>query len=429
MVTLAPFLARRLPFYYGWVVVSVVGMVSFGSVAFGPTIIGVVFTSMSDEFGWSRTTISGAILASGASIIVVGPLGGRLIDRYGGRGVSVVAALVMSGCLVGLGFTQNIFMFYILFGLGYAMFMGVTRIALSAVTAQWFVRRRGMAAAVGGGGMALGFVVLPVMASLVMAQWDWRTAWVVTGVVVFIVAVPASLLLLRARPSDVGQLVDGDKTEQAQAVTTRLGRSAATEVQWTLREATRTPTMWLLLLGLTIQGISVNGISIHLIPHLQDQGLTASNAALTFTVGGAVLFFSQFFWGALSDHIHTRYIYALGSLFLMAWMVSLLLTTQGWGVIVVGTLMGIGFGGNITVVRVAYANYFGRRSAGAIQGFVTPPQLLVAGSGALISGIMYDRLGSYTVSFLMFTVLMLVAIAVVMMVPDPKKREAPVPSA
>ena len=61
-------LARRLPFFYGWVIAIVAGLVSLAGVAESPAMLGIFITDMSSELGWSRTEISGAVLL-GLSLI------------------------------------------------------------------------------------------------------------------------------------------------------------------------------------------------------------------------------------------------------------------------------------------------------------------------------------------------------------------------
>ena len=424
--TLAPVLARRLPFYYGWVIIGVMSMVSFASVSFLPGVVGALFTPMSEHFGWSRSVVPAGVLVGSIMVIVVAPLFGKLVDLYGARPVITSGSLVMGLCLIALGFTNSAIMFYVVFGLGFSMFSGMFRVAMAAATAQWFVRRRGLATSFVSAASALGFVVLPPIAVVVTESWGWRAGWISMGIITLALAVPPSLLLLLAHPHQVGQRVDGDRTDQEAARTSRLGRSAGTEEQWTVREAIKTPTLWVLLLGLSIQGISTNGANVHLIPHFLDQGISPGVAVIAFIIGGVVHFITAFFWGPLSDRIHIRYVFALSTVVLIFFVMSVFFTSANWMVIHVGVLMGVGFGGNVLVMRVAYANYFGRQSAGAIQGFVAPFQVIVAGSGALLAGVMYDAFGSYAVPFSLFAALMALAIVIVLLVPEPVKRPSSV---
>ena len=425
MPDLASALAKRLSFYYGWVVVAVTGLLGFSAVSFGPGVLGTLFVPMSDELHWSRTAVSGALMAGSVFVVIIGPLSGRMVDRYGVRPVAVASAAVMAISLIGLGFVNSILMFYVFFGAGYALFTGVSRVAVSANTAKWFVRRRGIATSVSNASGALGFVVLPLLATVAMQQWGWRAGWIVLGVPMLALVVPATVLLLKGEPSDVGQLIDGDRTEDEGRRVNRLGRSAASEVQWTLREALHTPALWMLTIVLGLQALSTGGVQIHLIPHLRDQGFSPTIAVVSYTLGGTFHALSAFVWGPIADRIETRFVYAAGSILMVLHVLSIILASAIYpvlSVIVIGVTMGVAFGATAMVMRIAYANYFGRQSAGTIQGAVVPIQMILGGSGALIAGLMYDAIGGYLVSFTLFMGLIVVTIPIFLLTPTPKKQ-------
>ena len=131
---------------------------------------------------------------------------------------------------------------------------------------------------------------------------------------------------------------------------------------------------------------------------------------------------SGFFWGPLADRIHTRVLFALSNLVLMAFVACLiLLTASPWMVFITGVFMGLGYGGFSLVTRLALPNFFGRASAGAIQGFATPFQVLVSGAGALLAGALFMATGGYDVPFWLFVGLMGVATIVVWWVPTPSR--------
>jgi MFS family permease len=424
MISLAPAVAKRMPFYYGWVIMLTTGLASFSSIAFGPGIIGALIVPMSEEFGWSRSVAPGAILVGSLFIIILGPLAGRLVDKYGARPVMTTGAVIMAGCLLALGLTQTAVMFYAVYGLGFATFSSIGRVALGAITAQWFVRRRGIATSVSHASSGMGFVVLPIVGSLVMGIWDWRAAWVAMGTIAFVVAVIPSLLLLVASPDDVGQRVDGDRTDEEAARTSRTGRSAATEVQWTVREALKTTTFWMLLIALGVQGLAMNGANVHMVPRLVDQGISTNVAVLSFTIGGAVTTASGFLFGPLLDRIHLRYVFAIGGLSWVGFVLAILAASAStaWIVTLIGLFMGVGAAGTVLVMRVAIPNYFGRRSAGALQGLAAPVFLLASGSGGFVAGAMYESVGGYTAAFTLFIGLLGVSILIMLFMPTPVKR-------
>ena len=77
-------LAQRLPFYYGWVVLAVASVPSFGSrPVMAVATLSVFVVPMTEEFGWSRGQFSGAVSLGALFGLLVSPYAGRLVDRYG----------------------------------------------------------------------------------------------------------------------------------------------------------------------------------------------------------------------------------------------------------------------------------------------------------------------------------------------------------
>ena len=92
---LAARLQRILPFYYGWVVAGASGTAVFARMAPAITTLTVFIYPMSQELGWSRTLIAGAVSAGALSSIVLSPAIGWAIDRFGSRPVLVAGVLTV----------------------------------------------------------------------------------------------------------------------------------------------------------------------------------------------------------------------------------------------------------------------------------------------------------------------------------------------
>ena len=334
--------------------------------------------------------------------------------------------VLMAACLVGLAMVNSLFAFYVFFGIGWSLFAGMGRVASSAAVAQWFVAKRGSATAVVNVLVGLGFATMPLLATAVMVRSDWRSGWIAMAIAVFVVGVPVSLLLVRRLPSDVGQAVDG-RGQEAETGAANLARSAQTEVQWTTREALHTATFWMLLVALTIMSVANIGVSFHLVKHLLAQGLSPSIAVLGFTIGGATQIPASFFWGYLLDRHNAKVVYVASGAVVALYIAVVSLATSVWMVVLVGITMGIGFGGFGLVVRVMFAEYFVRRSAGSVFGVVVPFTALSQGVGAMIGAVIFEATGSFVTAFMFFLGLTLLAMALVAVTPMPKKSHAAAP--
>jgi MFS family permease len=81
-----------------WIVVaSVLGLL----VGNGPVMqftIGTLLPSITREFGWTRGTVSSAMVAGLWMTGIATPLVGRLVDRFGIRAVALPAILVFFSC-------------------------------------------------------------------------------------------------------------------------------------------------------------------------------------------------------------------------------------------------------------------------------------------------------------------------------------------
>jgi MFS family permease len=68
-------------------------------------------------------------------------------------------------------------------------------------------------------------------------------------------------------------------------------------------------------------------------------------------------------------------------------------------------VFGFGLGGILSVPPVAYADYYGRRSLGAIRGVTEPLTSFGQAIGALAAGAIFDLTGSYQYAFVAFAAL------------------------
>jgi cyanate permease len=74
----------------------------------------------------------------------------------------------------------------------------------------------------------------------------------------------------------------------------------------------------------------------------------------------------------------------------------------------------------LTILPVAWADFFGRESYGAIRGVALSIQVLAQASGPLISGILHDLTGNYTMSLYFFVGMAVAAFVAALFLRQPK---------
>ena len=439
---LASRLKDTFPFYYGWIVVGASSTVVFARMAPAITTLTVLIFPMSQQLGWSRTLIAGSVSAGAIASLVLSPVVGWAIDRYGARPVLVVSVAGLGLAMVSLAWATVPFTFYLAFAAGRVVFHTSAPIGASTVAARWFIRKRGRAIGIIFLFGAIGGIVFTMVASLVVESHGLRATWIAIGLVVLVFSVAPSLLLVAERPEDIGLLPDGvepdlamPSTEDQRAVRPGFsGEQAAVITQvrrddddsWTLREAVGTRAFWVLVsMGFTSFFVHTS-IGVHMGAYFRDIGLGAISAALAVSLSWTVSAVFSVTWGWVTDRIEVRYAYSGMFLVQAGSTLYLTLASGTLGVFLAAGFFGIVSAGFNVVPSVMYANYFGRSSLGRIRGLGEAGVLLGQGTGPVIAGILFEIQGSYSMIFWVFVALSLTCSLVVLKAKAPGERAATV---
>ena len=394
-------LADRTPFYYGWVVLGAAGSALFVRNAAASLTIAVFVYPLSAELGLSRTIIAGSAAVGGLAATFTSPLVGWLIDRYGARAVLTVSVIILGVATLTLNWADASvtvlgatipWVLYIAYGTGRVIFSSPLQIGASVVVSRWFIRLRGRTNGILNMSHSVGMVLFPLIASVVIAQSGWRDAWLVLGTLVFVVALLPVALLIAQRPEDVGLHPDGDERDISYAANASNGASAdaTEEPDWTLKQAMRTPTLWLIAIGTGLLFLMQAGTNTHSAAFFRDQGLDAVTAGLGISFNAIFLGIGSVAWGWIVEKAPVRYVLAAVALVMAAASYLFTFTNTSVEALAFSALFGFGLGGMLTVPPVAYADYFGRRSLGAIRGVTEPFTTLGQAIGALIPGVVFD---------------------------------------
>lgn len=414
-------LAARLPFYYGWVVLACACAAGFSRQGSAVATLSIFVEPMTHEFGWSRTEISAAVSAGGVLGALVAPALGSFLDRNGARAVLLLAVLLTGISTLLLSFTQSLAWFFVLYCIARMSFAGPYDLGVYGTVVNWFARRRAFATSLATLAQMTGLVAMPLLAHFVMRAQDWRAAWVAIGATVLVVAfLPVWLLHVR-RPEDLGQLPDGERAAPAATAGEAAAKAPApAEPAYTRGEALATPAFWLLALFTLLVFPVQAGISLHQAPLLIERGLdpaTAAAAVSTFALLSAISGFAHGFW---PRRVPLRFALALVGVSLGAASVLMASVASAAHAYAAAALFGLGVGGLLTMLPIAWADYFGRASYGAIRGVALTVQVVAQASGPLVSGALRDATGNYAASLATFATLAFAAGAVALFAAPPR---------
>ena len=436
-------LADRLPFYYGWVILAAASVPAFGArPVMAVATLSVFVVPMTEQFGWSRGQFSGAVSLGALFGLIVSPYAGRLVDRYGSGVMLSASSAVVGLCAIGLSLISPLWSFYALYVPGRAVFSSPLELGTSTAVSNWFIHRRPLTLAYMGILQGIGLTIFPVIAQVLIDGWGWRTAWVALGVFTLATGIVPVLLLMARRPEDMGLEPDPEEGNQADtsgvastqesATGGRPVQARYTESDYTVRQALATRAFWVLALFSVFGFVVQAGVSLHQVPHYIGQGVPTALAALTASTFAFGQVPGGLFWSLLARRVPLRILLSAAAAAMAVGAIGTGYSSTLAAGIPMGFLLGFGVGGIHLLLRLTWADYYGRLHLGSIRGLTLPAQIGGQALGPIIAGFMFDATGDYRAPFTLFGIIVAIASVLVLTATPPgplPQRSASVPLA
>jgi len=411
--------------FYGWWIVAACFMVYMwgaGTFFYGFT---AFFDHIRNDFQWGATVTSVAFALRSAESGVADILIGFLVDRFGPRSLMTVGIISMGAGFVCLGFIDSLWSFYAsmaLIAIGLSSTLGP--VGVTAVV-NWFVRKRGRAVGIlMAGAGAGGILVLPISWSINAV--GWRTTAIIMGVATWVLLIPLTRVV-RHKPEQYGYLPDGDQPgEEAPEIAAQ--QSEETGHEFSVKEALRTRTFWLLSLSYATALTALLAVTLHIIPYLtsDDVGLSDGTAALMVALMTVSSIAGRLGFGWLGDYFPKRYVIAV-CFFLQAVAVLFFAYCGSlWMAILFVCIFGPAYGGSIPLRAVIQADYFGRKAFGAIFGIVMAIGTLLGMVSPVFAGAVVDATGSYRIAWMVLALVVAVSVPLILLARPPslsRKKE------
>lgn len=411
--------------YYGWIILAVAMIAGSFSTGVGSWGAGVFVKPMTEALGWSRTNFFAALTIRSLVAGVLAPFIGPLQDtRTGPRRLMLISALLLGGSLIGMRYVESLWQFYFLFGVlgGIAQIAGANALTRT-ILPKWFIRKRGRVLGLAAMGPGFGPMIFPVSIQALINMADWRTAWLVLGVVTIVTLVPLSFLV-RTRPEDMGLLPDGDTVPYTNSGSSTEGNERRPQIVegLTRKESLHTPSFWLIVGSFMLVGLGMGGFHANLVPYFQDTGFTAAVAALSGTAFAISSVTFRPIWGILAERFAVRYL--IGPLLVVAAGTVLLLLNvdSKTSMLIASGVHGVAIGAYITLQGIVVADYFGRAHLGAINGIMRPFMTGAAALSPLLIALLFDLQNSYTLAFLIVAIVWALAGGMISMAVPPIKN-------
>ncbi len=209
-----------------------------------------------------------------------------------------------------------------------------------------------------------------------MESYGWRTAYLLTGLVVGALCIPAAQLMRRPAAGSSPAATRPGPAEQG----VRLSRS---------------PRFWVLALVWCIHGAVGAGLIVHYFAHILSFGHRAAVASAVVATLGAVGVIGGLLGGAVGDWLGSTRALVAGYLLTAVALLLLTVSETTAAFITVSVLFGLAWFGVGVLVPLVAASLFGTRQLGSVLGLLELTWALGGAAGPALLGWMYDLHGTY----------------------------------
>ena len=422
--TKSHWLAKRLRFYYGWIIVPVSILGSFATSPGQTYMISVFNPSFREALSLSLSQLTGAYMLGTVLASIPQPYIGYWSDRVGIRRMLALVVVLFSLACVFITQANSLFMLTLAFFFLRLFGQGALELLSTNMLPMWFRERLGRVAGIKNvvGRLLIGSVPIGVLA--IIKQVGWRGTYMLAGAVVLGVMLPVALFIYVGRPEDIGEEIEGVDSPQ-EPVNVKL-RTSAPVKDFTLKEAMASRAYWILVLSWIAWAAIATAITFNLLPIFTELGLSEEAAVGMFSLLMIASAIFQILGGALADSVDLKWLVS-GALGLYSLAVgALILMPPAMAIIVYTLTLGIGqglFGG---LGNTVWVRYFGRTHLGKIRGSVWTASVAGSSIGPFLMGLAFDSFGNFRFS-LIVAASVLAVLAVAGLWATPPKPKDPLP--
>ena len=395
---------------YYWVIVITMMLVFCAYGGLANNLSSIFIIPVTEDLGMSRGEFSFAVSVRSMTLFIFMSVSGVAFRKFGVKIPAILGLLMMAAGFAMLSVSNTVLTIAIgcaFLGIGEA-FTGGT--AGSQIVSNWFHRSRGAIYGLISSCTGIGGAILSVILSSAIATVGWRNTRLLSALIL-IIAVLLVISFLRNNPSDVGL------TPYGEGYVPKQKKHHREDAHWmgpTFKELLGKPTFYLAILAFFLAGVVIYAAFSNIAPHLQDQGLSASEAAFQNSLLLVYLAVFKIVCGSLSDVIGPKWVCAICMVFgaVGLWMLSDVSTVSGATIAVLIYSVSV----PTVLVMIPLVSYplFGYRSHDSTLGiFLALPYLgsLVA---VPVTNAVYDKVGTYEPVFRLAAILSIIVLGILL---------------
>lgn len=371
-----------------------ISLVGFGLIV---NTVGLFYEPISAAFHASRTEVAFMQTLQNMAAAIVLLFAGKIMAKTSVKWILVLCFALIGGGLTSLAFAHSMTQFYIVWTIIGICQPFAIMLSIPVLLGNWFSKKLGTVMGIALGVSAIGGSLFNPIISQVITTQGWRTGWLTEGLIVLLVMVPASLFLIKDRPT-------GDQIPYGYDAGTAAEAAKDATIGLSLPEALKTPMFYLIafaMIALQFVSMFVQHISAHIV-----------NIGMPLTVGATVV--SGVMLGAAAGKISIGYmldrfnnplVIAIYAIFGVVGWTGLITTHTA--PLLIASAFSLGLGQGIVLVALPF---FTRRQFGpkAYSNILSIINMFGAFSGAAafsVAGMFFDKTHSYNASITINVVL------------------------
>ena len=347
-----------------------------------------------------------------------GPVVGYLISKFGSRAMILAGSSMAGVGLILLATTHSFWPFFFIYvfivSMGYNA--GFFHPVSTAVN-NWFIRHRGVGfAAITASAGVGGMIMAPVLSYFILT-YGWRTGAVAAGLIVLIVSLPAAVRM-RQSPEMVGLRPDGDTSAKNQPDASRSKNPNAEEPDFSVKEALKTTTYWILMGAISLRLFVTVALNTHLAPILVWKGVSEANSAYLVSLFAFFTIISMLILGWIADRWNKSLVCCLCFLPNVAIMTGLAFSQAEFLVYLLPITMAIAMA-SAPLNWALIGDFFGRNAYATLRGIMGIGYGTATFISPIYAGWIFDISGSYKAVLITFSSVLLVAAASFLILRNP----------
>jgi predicted MFS family arabinose efflux permease len=266
----------------------------------------------------------------------------------------------------------------------------------TATVARWFQNRSrgGIALGVTMAGVGMGAIVFAPLFTRLILSLGWRSSFLIAGAMYFAIVSAAAMLL---KPSGLSA-----------PLRSRVGDSATAVTAVSRSRLLRAPQFVQVVAIMVVTTLSFQTLTVHLVPHAVDTGISQIAAAGALGFAGACSVPGRLGSGFLSERLGWGRTLMLSQAGMAVGMLALPFVSREPALFAVVGLYGLCQGIRAVSVIGVLGRVFGMRAVGELTGVMIAAAHGAGALGPYFAGFIYDRSGSYTASFLSLGIAILI---------------------